>query len=316
MSKLLYFSGIIILLSVFNSCTEGQSFGKGDPVATSFLGTPLYALKASEQILTELKQKETNYKADEENIDNLIWYGRFLAYAGKLNEAIEIYTKGIAIAPDDARLYRHRGHRYITLRKLDLALADLEKARDLIKGRDNEIEPDGMPNADNIPVSTLHGNIYYHLGLVHFLQHEYWLALSDYQSCILSGGNADNLVSASYWVHMCFKRLQNEYKAEACVAGIKEDMIIHENFDYLNICLFYKGDITEEELLSRTASEKPNDTVRFAIAHHYYVKGQINKAKAMYQDIIDTGNWMSFGYMAAEKEVADWNKMEHLLITD
>jgi tetratricopeptide (TPR) repeat protein len=316
MSGIKYVISFIIVLSFLISCNEGQSFGKGDPVTTSFLGKELYAPKVDDKMLTELKQKETNYLSDEQNIDNLIWYGRFLAYAGKLNEAIDIYTKGIEIAPDDARLYRHRGHRFITLRKLDLAQADLEKAVELIKGKTNSIEPDGKPNAENIPISTLHGNIYYHLGLVHFLKHDYWTALTDYQNCILSGANADNLVSASHWVYMSFKRLQNEYKAEACVEGIREDMIIHENQDYLNICLFYKGEISEEELIQRTGTDKPNDAVRFAIAHQYYVKGEINKAKAMYEEIVETGSWMNFGYIAAEKELADWDKMEHLLITD
>jgi hypothetical protein len=43
--------------------------------------------------------------------------------------------------------YRHRGHRYITLRCFDAAIADLEQASKLIKGKPGEIEPDGLPNA-------------------------------------------------------------------------------------------------------------------------------------------------------------------------
>ena len=83
------------------------------------------------------------------------------------------FSQGIESFPDEPKLYRHRGHRYISVREFDKAIADLEKAVELIQGTPNEIEPDGMPNALNIPVSSLHGNIYYHLGLAYYLIGEY-----------------------------------------------------------------------------------------------------------------------------------------------
>mgnify|MGYP001803330131 CR=1 FL=1 len=95
-------------------------------------------------------------------MDNLIWHGRFTAYIGNYKEAIQIYTDGISQFPDDARLYRHRGHRHLTIRQYDHAIADFEKAAELIQGTENEVEPDGMHNARNITESTLHGNNYYH----------------------------------------------------------------------------------------------------------------------------------------------------------
>src|SRR5215213_4686900 len=53
--------------------------------------------------------------------------------------------------PDDPRLYRHRGHRYITVRDLGPAILDFEKAARLIEGRPDEVESDGLPNSKNIP---------------------------------------------------------------------------------------------------------------------------------------------------------------------
>ena len=41
-----------------------------------------------------------------------------------------------------------------------------------------KIEPDGQPNARNIPTSTLNSNIYYHLGLAQYLKGEFEAALS------------------------------------------------------------------------------------------------------------------------------------------
>src|SRR5687767_1276046 len=51
-----------------------------------------------------------------------IWVGRRLGYLGRFKDAIEVYSDGIKNFPWDARFYRHRGHRYITLRKFDLAI--------------------------------------------------------------------------------------------------------------------------------------------------------------------------------------------------
>jgi tetratricopeptide (TPR) repeat protein len=58
-----------------------------------------------------------------------IWLGRRLAYLGRYRDAIDALTKGIAKHPTEARLYRHRGHRHITIRKFALAIADGDRAK-------------------------------------------------------------------------------------------------------------------------------------------------------------------------------------------
>jgi len=70
---------------------------------------------------------EKKFKTDSNNSEHTIWYGRRLAYLGFYKEAIDIYTKGINRFPANARFYRHRGHRYITMRCFDKAIADLKK---------------------------------------------------------------------------------------------------------------------------------------------------------------------------------------------
>ena len=51
-------------------------------------------------------------------------------------------------------MYRHRGHRYISIRQFDRAIVDFEAAAGLIEGQENRIEPDGLPNTQNIPLTT------------------------------------------------------------------------------------------------------------------------------------------------------------------
>ena len=120
----------------------------------------------------KLDEAKNNYTQNP-SADNLIWLGRRTAYMGHYKNAIDIYTKGIDQYSKDARFYRHRGHRYISIRCFNLAIKDFKKAARLTRGKPNEVEPDGLPNALNIPTSTLQGNIYYHLGLAYYLQGDY-----------------------------------------------------------------------------------------------------------------------------------------------
>ena len=75
-----------------------------------------------------------------------------------------MFTKGIALYPDNPKFYRHRGHRYITTRQFAEGAGRLREGRALIKGKPDEIEPDGAPNPAGKPRSTLQFNIWYHLG--------------------------------------------------------------------------------------------------------------------------------------------------------
>jgi hypothetical protein len=55
----------------------------------------------------------------------MIALGRAQATAWRYSDAIETYTRGIKVAPANAMLYRHRGHRYISTRQFDKAVTDL-----------------------------------------------------------------------------------------------------------------------------------------------------------------------------------------------
>jgi len=137
------------------------------------LGDTLYAPALPETLRTRYERRLAEARRDFDQapneISNIIWLGRRTAYLGRFRDAIAIFSTGLQNHPDDARLFRHRGHRYITLRIFNLAVSDLEHAASLMAKRDDETEPDGLPNARNIPTGTLKFNIWYHLGLAHYL---------------------------------------------------------------------------------------------------------------------------------------------------
>ena len=111
----------------------------------------------------EIAAARDKHAADPKNIDLLIALGRAEATVWRYRDAIATYTRGIEIAPNDARLYRHRGHRYISIRAFDKARADLQRAAEL--------------NANDF-------DIWYHLALSYYLLGDLSKAEDAYRKCL------------------------------------------------------------------------------------------------------------------------------------
>ena len=285
------------------SCSQKPPANEGKIVqAVSKLGKNLYSAEPSESALELYEEAKANFKMAHNNPDALIWYGRRTAYLEKYREAIEIYTVGIEKFPEDARLYRHRGHRYISIREFDKAIEDFEKAASLIEGTEDTIEPDGMPNAQNIPVSSLHTNIWYHLGLSYYLQNDLENALRVYREGIKASPNADNLVSTTHWLYMTLRLLGQEEVAKKALIPILPEMNVIENTVYHNLCLFYKGKLLLENLTDSEFTTIMNDALAYGIGNWYFYNGEQEKAKEVFQKILEGESWASFGYIAAEAD--------------
>jgi tetratricopeptide (TPR) repeat protein len=277
--------------------------------AVSLLGQPLArpalaeeTKRRYEEALAEARQR--NY-ASPGDADAMIWLGRRTAYLGRYREAIEVYTQGIQRHPGDARFRRHRGHRYITVRELDRAIADLERAAALVVGRDDEIEPDGLPNARNTPTSTLQSNIWYHLGLAHYLKGDFEQALRAYRACMDVSKNPDMLVATSHWLYMTLRRLGRDVDAKRVLEPIRADLDVIENGAYHRLLLMYKGELPLDSLLSTSSSAALEDvTAAYGVGNWYLYNGDPARAREIFQKVVATGNWPAFGAIAAEAELA------------
>ena len=270
--------------------------------AVSLFGDPLFSSEPGESTLEKYAAAKTAYEAQPSDADKLIWFGRWTAYRGDHREAIRIYTQGIQIFPDDARFYRHRGHRYISIREFDRAVRDFEKAASLIEGTEDRVEPDGMPNAQNIPVSSLHSNIWYHHGLAYYLKYDLGNALRIYQRGLEGSQNDDKIVSTTHWLYMTLRLLGRDEDARQALEPIKKDMNIIENMAYHQLCLFYKGELTEDYINSEYFSDIMNDAVAYGVANYHLYNGNRDKAKEILEKILEGTVWASFGYIAAEAD--------------
>ena len=272
--------------------------------ATSLLGRPLLAAAPSAQALENLEIARADYRKDPDNADNIIWLGRRIAYTGDYRKAIKVFTQGIKKHPQDARMYRHRGHRYISLRQFDLAIADFERAVKLIEGTDNSVEPDGMPNALNIPISTLHGNIWYHLGLAYYLEHDWENALRAYNTAYAVGDNDDNKVSTTHWRYMILRRMGREQDAEKVLEPITAGMNVIENQSYHQLCLFYKGELSYADIMGENADSPGGSAVGYGVANWLFYTGETSRAVAMLEQLAANDGWSAFGVIAAEADLA------------
>lgn len=280
--------------------------------AISFLGDTLYAPVLSEEqqavYSARYAEAEDALEADPEDADALIWMGRRTAYLGQYRSAIDIYTHALSLHPDDARLYRHRGHRYVSVRELDRAIADFTRAAELTDGVPDEVEPDGLPNALGIPTSTLQFNIWYHLGLAYYLKGDFEAAADAYASCAAVSEHDDSKVATAYWRYMTLARLGREDEAQAVLDGVSEDMDLIESGGYLDLLLLFRGERTEEDLLGPAGSDATlaSTTAGYGVGFWHLSQGREDRAREIFRRTLEgrAGQWSAFGFIASEAELA------------
>jgi tetratricopeptide (TPR) repeat protein len=276
-----------------------------DIEATSLDGRPLQRPAIDPQRLARLRMNlilaQGAYDANPSE-ENTIWLGRRLAYLGRYSEAIEVYTTGLQRYPQSYRLLRHRGHRFITTRQFDAAIADLSRAAELCKNQPDAPEPDGDPTPGVPARSTDKSNIYYHLGLAYYLTGNYenaerWFAKRE----TLADFNDDMLVSTTHWRVLCLSRLGRHDEVSALLANIMPSLDVRENTTYHNLCMFYQGRVPFESILG---SGKLNPGAAYGVATWWMTHGQDGPGRELLIRIVgDVESWAAFGYIAAEADL-------------
>lgn len=302
-----------VLICLFAASTGCTSSGHAKPGSSSgvrsLLGKPLPILPDGPERTKQeglLAQARADLAANPSDPDKLIWVGRRLGYLWRIDEAIDTYSEGIRKHPDYAPLYRHRGHRYITARRFDKAIADLERAARLIAGKPDVIEPDGQPNARNIPLTSLGFNVYYHLALAHYLKGDFDEALPYWRKTLgYTQGYDDNIVAVLDWMYMTTRRMgASPEQSAALLKNVRPDMEIIENHAYHRRLLMYKGLVKPEELLGEQASDVDVATYGYGVGNWYLYNGDSAKARSVFERVVAGESWPAFGFVAAEAELA------------
>ena len=278
------------------------------PEATSVTGKPLMrpaSLPNQQKLEADLAEAQKVLAANPNDPEALIWVGRRYGYLWRFRDAIDTFSKGISRWPDNPKFYRHRGHRYLSIREFAKAQADFEKATTLIKGKPDEIEPDGAPNPTGKPRSTLQFNIWYHLGLAQFLQGNFAKAADAYVACMKVSNNDDSVVATSYWMWMTLMRLNRKAEAARVLDRITPKMEILENGSYHRRLLMYKGLEKQEALLDTAkADDTTIATQGYGVGNYYLVTGDPKKAREVFEKVTAGAGWNAFGFIAAEVDLS------------
>lgn len=315
------FSFLLVLLISLSSCKESSSkkinnkdgfiVEQGGVLqGISLLGDSLITEVDSAVQRDQISKLEAAlaHYSEEPSLENLIWIGRREAYLGRYDLAIRTFTKAFNEFPSSFEALRHRGHRFISIRQFDQAIVDLNKAAELMEGTALQKEQDGMPNRLNIPLSNVQFNVWYHLGLAHYLKRDWPKAIMAYGKCLEVSDNDDLVVATLDWYYMALMKMGKIDEAKKTIESIHANMEIIENDAYFKRLLMYKGELNPDALLSVESNANDHSlqyvTQGYGLGNFFLMQGDTAKAITVFENVLNTGYWSAFGYIASEMELS------------
>lgn len=291
----------------------------------SLLGEPLFdpndaattALMSADRVKAQL---EYNAKHSELNI---VWLARVDGFLYNWKNAMHLLDEGMERFPESFRVPRHMGHRLLGLRDVENATTWLELAREHVQGQPATAEffPIEARVIPLVPKSSSQFNIYYHLGLSHFLAGDYEAAASVYEEGFqwafskFDEGD-DAFIAVNYWLVNTYQRigtpeaLQASAKLLTNISSDKSEYRIVEKlgWGYWYGLLLWKGDLSPEEVL-QMATTKPGlelDTYGYAVAQYLFAQAdeeERRRAKQLMFILRVDPQWSAFGFIGAEYDL-------------
>ena len=118
------------------------------------------------------------------------------------------------------------------------------------------------------------------------------------------GKNPDNLVAASAWLFTALRRANRAEDAKAVLVPVRADLDVIENTSYHSLLLMFKGERTAADLLAKAPEGAAGSAVRYGVSAWHHGNGQTAEARKLWDQILAGPDWPSFGFVAAEADVA------------
>lgn len=231
-----------------------------------------------------IARARTALDADPRNVQRVIALGVAQSGARQFREAIETFTRGLAIAPNDAMLYRWRGHRYISVREFDKAQSDLTRGLQLD--------------------STNYG-ILFHLGVLRFIQGDFNAASALFTKAQPRAPDGGELAGSTDWLWMSLSRAGRAADAKTMLARKLDTLPTTPGYAYVSRLKLYRGALTPETLFSPAdTADVQVATLSYGLGNWYLAQGDSAKAKATFQRAVKSGGWPGFGFIVSEVELA------------
>jgi len=221
--------------------------------------------------------------ADPRNISKLVALGTAQAGARQMREAIATFTRGLEIEPNNALLYRWRGHRHLSVRELDRAEADFAKGLALD--------------------SAVYG-IWYHLGIVKFVEGDFNAAVNAFTRAQPLAPDPGELAGSTDWLWMSLARAGRMDEAKAMLARHPDSLKTAPDYAYTKRLSMYRQEIGPDFLV--TASDSADvqlATLSFGRGNWHLVMSDTATAKKWFRAAVKSGGWPGFGFIVAEAEL-------------
>jgi tetratricopeptide (TPR) repeat protein len=228
-----------------------------------------------------IARAESALAADPRNVGLLLQLGLAQSAVRQYREAIQTFTRGLALEPGNALLYRWRGHRYLSVREFDRALADLTHGSQLD--------------------STIYG-IWYHLGIVRFARGDFPGAAEAFARALPRAPDAEELTGATDWLWMSLSRAGRAADARAMLDR-HPDSLPSTNA-YAQRLRLYRGQIGPDAVI--TAADTGDiavATLSYGVGDWYLVRADTTQARAWFERSVRSGGWPAFGFIMSEVEL-------------
>ncbi|MGQ0649758.1 MAG: tetratricopeptide repeat protein [Gemmatimonadaceae bacterium] len=262
------------LLSVVAAPATGQSVQYRSPAGVEYRSQPDTGPSTrAEQALA----------ANPNSVDAILALGAAQSGARQFREAIATYTRGIGIAPRNAVLYRWRGHRYLSVRENDRALADLNRGAAID--------------------SNVYG-IWYHLGVLRYLRGEFADAAAAFARGRPIAPNPGELAGSYDWGWMSLQRAGRKDEASALLAAMPDSVPRAAANAYSQRLRLYQGTIQPDDVFTPAdTTDVAVATLSYGLGNWYLLRGDTAKAREAFRRSIASGGWPAFGFMASEVEL-------------
>jgi tetratricopeptide (TPR) repeat protein len=198
-------------------------------------------------------------------------------------EAIVTFTRALAVAPDHPVLYRHRGHRYLSVRQLDSSVLDLERGAHL---------------------DTANHDIWYHLGVARFARGEYAEAVSAFEKARGTARNAEGRISSTDWLWMSLRRAGRTADAALALAMLPDRAPDGGAAAYWRRLQLYQGLIAPDQALTPAdTGDIQIATLAFGIGNWHLVHADTTRAREWFRRSVASGGWPAFGFICAEADL-------------
>jgi len=236
-----------------------------------------------------IARAESALASDPRNIDRIIALGIAQSGVRQYREAIETFTRGLQIAPNNALLYRWRGHRYLSTRQFDRAMDDLTRGARLD--------------------STIYG-IWYHLGIVRFTKGDFAGAVDAFTRALPIAPDSGERAGATDWLWMSLSRARRTADAQALLDR-RPDSIPGANA-YMQRLRLYRGQVAPDSVFTPAdTSDIAIATLSYGIGNWYLVRGDTTRARAWFERSIASGGWPAFGFIMSEVELRRLRSARH-----